>query len=159
MLLIIIIDSHGGRPAVSFLKEQGRVGGTQRLGAGKQCLYFPFLGPWSFGWYPNPQESGGAWVAQVLVWALGAFIHWTHFLVSRRPAVSFLKEQGRVGGTQRLGAGNQCLYFPFLGPWSFGWYPNPQDSGGAWVAQVLVWALGAFIHWTHFLVIHPTKSR
>ena len=33
--------------------------------------------------------------------------------LSQRPAVSILKEQGRGGGTQRLGAGNQCLYRPF----------------------------------------------
>ena len=34
-------DNDGASPAVSILKEQGRWG-TQRFGAGNQCLYCPF---------------------------------------------------------------------------------------------------------------------
>ena len=68
----------GRRPAVFFFKEQGR----RVLSASmpEVSVYITPLVPLPFRYYPNPQESGGAWVAQVLIWSPGALIHWTHVL-------------------------------------------------------------------------------
>ena len=56
---LVIIDTHlllwgdnfGRRPAVSFLKEQGRGGGYSEVRSKKSVLIhvLPLLGPWSFG--------------------------------------------------------------------------------------------------------------
>ena len=79
--MIFLCDDRRQAAGSIFFKRTGKGGGYSALRRRKSVLILPLLGPLSFGWYSNPQESGGAWVAQVLVWAPGAFIHWTHVLV------------------------------------------------------------------------------
>ena len=77
MYFIYFLFSTGRQPAaVSIFFKRSWRGGHSEFRRRKSVLMLPLLGLWYLGWYPNPQESGGAWVAQILVWALGALIHY-----------------------------------------------------------------------------------
>ena len=101
----------------------------ERCGPWASCLYIPHLLASVWQWYSE-------YSARSLLRIIG-----------RRPAAGsiFFKRTGK-GGYSEVRCRKSVLILPLLGPWSFGWDPNHQESGGAWVTQVLVWALCAWIH-------------
>ena len=89
----------------------------------KTVLLLPFLGMQSLLGYPYSKESGGALVAQVLVWAPGALIGTPIYLLIVLKGVNWRLEM--------------VLILPSLETRFLPGYPYPQESGGALVARVL----------------------
>lgn len=103
----------------------------------------PLLRPGIPREHPCPQESGVAWVAKVLVWALGVLF--------RVPILNYDRVNSEPWCQKSV------LKLPFLGPVILRGHTCPREFGVILEAQVLVLALGALFRVLFHTIILSTQ--